>query len=77
MKQSKRVFYFDALRAMAIIGIVFCHAAITFVVTGINNSDFYISAFFDCFRDFSISSSGVDSPISSIGSVDGPFTYSR
>lgn len=54
MKQSKRVFYFDALRAMAIIGIVFCHAAITFVVTGINNSDFYISAFFDCFRDFSI-----------------------
>lgn len=51
---NKRIFYFDVLRAMAIIGIVFCHASVSFVLSGVNNSDFYISAFFDCFRDFSI-----------------------
>ncbi|MBR4447966.1 acyltransferase [Methanobrevibacter sp.] len=54
MNQSKRIFYYDVLRALAIIGIVFCHASIVFVLTGINNPDFYISAFFDCFREFSI-----------------------
>ena len=54
MNQSKRIFYYDVLRALAIIGIVFCHASVVFVITGINNPDFYISAFFDCFRDFSI-----------------------
>lgn len=54
MKQSERIFYYDVLRALAIIGIVFCHASVIFVINGINNSDFYISAFFDCFRDYSI-----------------------
>ena len=54
MNQSKRIFYYDALRALAIIGIVFCHAAVPFVISGIDRPDFYISAFFDCFRDFSI-----------------------
>ena len=54
MNKSKRIFYYDALRAMAIIGIVFCHASISFVSQGINRPDFYIAAFFDCFRDFSI-----------------------
>ncbi len=54
MMKNKRIFYYDALRAMAIIGIVFCHASISFVTQGINRPDFYIAAFFDCFRDFSI-----------------------
>ena len=54
MEHSKRIFYFDELRALAIIGIVFCHASVSFVLSGVNKSDFYISAFFDCFRDFSI-----------------------
>lgn len=54
MNQSKRIFYFDVLRALAIIGIVFCHAAMPFVVSGIHTSQFYVSAFFDCLRDFSI-----------------------
>ena len=54
METSKRIFYFDELRALAIIGIVFCHASVAFVLSGVSKSDFYISAFFDCFRDFSI-----------------------
>ena len=54
METSKRIFYFDELRALAIIGIVFCHASVAFVLSGVNKSDFYISAFFDCFRYFSI-----------------------
>ena len=54
MNQSKRIFYFDVLRALAIIGIVFCHAAMPFVISGIHTSEFYVSAFFDCLRDFSI-----------------------
>ena len=54
MNQSKRIFYYDALKTLAIIGIVFCHAAVPFVISGIDRPDFYISAFFDCFRDFSI-----------------------
>ena len=54
MEGSKRIFYFDELRALAIIGIVFCHASVAFVLSGVGKSDFYISAFFDCFRDFSI-----------------------
>ena len=51
---KKRIFYYDVLRAIAIIGIVFCHASVAFVLTGVNNPEFYISAFFDCLRDFSI-----------------------
>lgn len=54
MERSKRIFYFDVLRAMAIIGIVFCHASVAFIMSGVERPDFYISAFFDCFRDFSI-----------------------
>ena len=54
MNESKRIFYYDVLRALAIIGIVFCHSSVDFVITGINTSAFFISAFFDCFRDFSI-----------------------
>lgn len=54
MNTSKRVFYYDCLRALAIIGIVFCHVSAAFVFKGVNSSTFYISAFFDCFRDFSI-----------------------
>ena len=53
-KQSKRIFYYDVLRALAIIGIVFCHASITYVSRDINSPNLYISVFFDCFRDFSI-----------------------
>ena len=51
---KKRIFYYDVLRAIAILGIVFCHVSTAFVLTGVNNPTFYISAFFDCFRDFSI-----------------------
>lgn len=51
---NKRIFYYDALRAMAIIGIVFCHVSLIFLPLSLNNSDLYIVAFFDCFRDFSI-----------------------
>ena len=51
---KKRIFYYDVLRAIAIIGIVFCHASVAFVLTGVDNPTFYISAFFDCLRDFSI-----------------------
>lgn len=54
MNKSKRIFYYDFLRAMAIVGIVFCHASISFVTTGIHSPYFHISAFFDCFRDFCI-----------------------
>ena len=43
---SKRIFYYDVLRALAIIGIVFCHVSVC--------PNLYISVFFDCFRDFSI-----------------------
>ena len=51
---KKRIFYYDVLRAIAIIGIVFCHASVSFILTGVDNPTFPISAFFDCFRDFSI-----------------------
>lgn len=56
MKQSERIFYYDALRALAIIGIVFCHASISFVSKSnmANMYYFTIASFFDCFRDFSI-----------------------
>ena len=56
MKQSKRIFYYDVLRAIAIIGIVFCHASISFVSKPnmMNLNYFIISSVFDCFRDFSI-----------------------
>ncbi len=53
-KQSKRIFYYDVLRALAIIGIVFCHASVSFVSRDISSPNLYISVFFDCFRDFSI-----------------------
>ena len=52
--KSKRIFYYDVLRAIAIIGIVFCHVSVFFVTRDINSQNLYISAFFDCFREFSI-----------------------
>lgn len=51
---KKRIFYYDVLRAIAIMGIVFCHASVGFILAGVNSPTFYISAFFDCLRDFSI-----------------------
>ena len=51
---SKRIFYYDVLRALAIIGIVFCHVSVSYVSRDINSPNLYISVFFDCFRDFSI-----------------------
>lgn len=54
LNKSKRIFYFDALRAMAIIGIIFCHVSVLFVLNNLDNSNLYIAAFFDCLRDFSI-----------------------
>ena len=52
--KSKRIFYYDVLRAIAIIGIVFCHVSVFFVTRDINSPNLYISAFFDCFKKFSI-----------------------
>ena len=54
MNKSKRIFYYDALCAMAIIGIVFCHVSVNFISFSPNNTNLYVVAFFDCFRDFSI-----------------------
>ena len=54
INKPKRIFYYDVLRAIAIIGIVFCHVSNIYVSRDINSSSLYISAFFDCFRDFSI-----------------------
>ena len=54
LMNKNRIFYYDVLRSFAIIGIVFCHVATSFVLAGVNTPTFYISAFFDCFRDFSI-----------------------
>lgn len=50
----KRIFYFDLMRLMAIVGIIFCHASITYVVTDMGTTNFYISSYFDCFRDFCV-----------------------
>ena len=52
MSSPNRVFYYDALRAMAIIGIVFCHVSVYFLSFGYDNPGFYSIAFFDCLRDF-------------------------
>ena len=54
MNSTKRVFYYDALRAMAIIGIVFCHVSVYFLSFGFNSPGFSSVAFLDCLRDFSI-----------------------
>ena len=54
MNKSKRIFYLDVMRLMAIIGIIFCHASITYVVSDMGTANFYVSAFFDCFRDFCV-----------------------
>ena len=53
-KQSQRIFYYDVLRALAIIGIVFCHVSSFYVSRDISSPNLYIPIFFDCFRDFSI-----------------------
>ena len=52
--KTKRIFYYDALRAMAIVGIVFCHASVCFLSGNLDNPNIYVVAFSDCLRDFSI-----------------------
>ena len=54
MNKSERIFYFDVLRVMAILGIIFCHASIIYVVKDMGTLNFYFSAFYDCLRDFSV-----------------------
>ena len=54
MKKSKRILYFDVIRIMSIIGILFCHASALYIVSDIGTPNFYITAFYDCFRDFSV-----------------------
>ena len=54
MKKSKRIIYFDVIRIMSIIGILFCHASALYIVSDIGTPNFYITAFYDCFRDFSV-----------------------
>lgn len=52
--ESNRIFYFDLLRVIAIIGIVFCHTSISFVIPDMGSINFYFSSFYDCFREFSV-----------------------
>lgn len=54
MAKSKRIFYYDSLRLMAIIGIVFCHVSVYYVIGDMGSFNFYISSFYDCLRDFSV-----------------------
>lgn len=54
MEKSKRIFYFDFLRAMAIIGIIFCHSSVSYIVNDMGTFNFYTTAFYDCFRDFCV-----------------------
>ena len=56
MSTKNRIFYYDALRALAIIGVVCCHVAASFTTkTGlITTNSYYLVCFFDCFRDFAI-----------------------
>ncbi|WP_407374762.1 acyltransferase [Methanobrevibacter sp.] len=49
-----RIFYYDVLRLMAIIGIIFCHTALQYVIADMGTFNFYVSSFYDCFRDFCI-----------------------
>lgn len=49
-----RIFYYDCLRLMAIIGIIFCHTSLFYLVSDMGTFNFYISSFYDCFRDFSV-----------------------
>ena len=39
---------------MAIIGIIFCHTSVYFVIGDMGSFNFYISSFYDCLRDFSV-----------------------
>ena len=39
---AKRIFYYDVLRALAIIGIVFCHVSVSYVSRDINGPNLYI-----------------------------------
>jgi len=54
MGKSKRIFYYDLLRLMAIIGIIFCHTSVYYVIGDMGSFNFYISSFYDCLRDFSV-----------------------
>lgn len=54
MNKTGRIFYFDVLRVMAIIGIVFCHVSVNYIVLDMGTPNFYFSAFYDCLRDFSV-----------------------
>ena len=57
MTQNKeRIFYYDFLRAIAIIGIVSCHVASNFLVNPaiMNTIGWNFAVVIDCFRDFSI-----------------------
>ena len=54
MDKSERVFYFDVLRVIAIIGIIFCHVSKDYVMKDMGTFNFYVSAFYNCFRDFSV-----------------------
>ena len=55
-KETKRIFYYDALKALAIIGVIACHVSAVFAknMNILNTSGWIISVFFDCCRDFSI-----------------------
>lgn len=56
--KSNRIFYYDALRALAIIGIVCCHMTAFFITKikffSIENTDFIFLLFFNSLRQFSI-----------------------
>ena len=54
--KKERIFYYDFLRTIAIIGIVSCHVAANFLTNTsiINSFGWNFAVVIDCFRDFSI-----------------------
>lgn len=56
--KNKRVFYYDALRSLAIFGIIACHMTANFITNtnniSIYNLDWMFLLFFNSFRQFSI-----------------------
>ena len=56
MSTKNRIFYYDALRALAIIGIVCTHVAANFAAKSylINTNSYFLAIFFNHFRNFAV-----------------------
>lgn len=55
-KNSKRIFYYDALKALAIVGVIFCHIGTVFAgnMKILNTNEWYFSIFFHFLNYISI-----------------------